>query len=119
MAKPAPPKTIFNDNQPNDVLKALAEEVVVEEPPAPPAAPAAVDPTAVETTESGLKFGWQQEASRPEKDTAPCMHTGVFQARQQVAAHEVGHEWACPCGVLFEVVINAGDKKTLKEKPVG
>lgn len=95
------------------------EHPTPEELPDPVIAPAAIDPAAVETTESGLKYGWQQKATRPEKDKEPCQHTGIFQARRQIAAHEIGHEWACTCGTLFEVVMSAGDKKVLKEKLVG
>lgn len=111
---PKPPKN--EDPSPALVEKEVKKEETLPPPPPAPIPAGPIDPTAVETTESGLKYGWQQEPTRPEKDTAPCMHTGIFQARQQVASHALGHEWVCSCGTTFEVVLNSGAKKTLKEK---
>ena len=82
----------------------------------PPNAPMAVDPTAVGTTDSGLKVGWQHAAVREPKVPGPCSHMGLVQARIQVPEHDLGHEWVCPCGTVFEVAMNSGDKKVLKEK---
>lgn len=84
-----------------------------------PTAPAAIDPTAVgtvETSEGRKKVGWQQAPIRPELTVEPCFHTGIVQARKQVPAYEVGHEWICICGVIFVVHVNRGGKKTLIEK---
>ena len=83
------------------------------------AAPAAIDATAVETVmtvEGEKKYGWQQEPIKPELVAEPCFHTGIVQARKQVPAYEIGHEWICTCGTIFVVHVNRGGKKTLIEK---
>lgn len=87
-----------------------------EEAPAAVVAPAAVDPTAVETTQSGLKFGWQQPAAKEYPGTMHCSHIGTVAARQQLRYQNIGDTWACTCGQIFEVVLNTGGKKILKEK---
>jgi hypothetical protein len=82
-------------------------------------APAAIDATAVDTvdTEEGdKKVGWQVAPVRPELLEEPCFHTAIVQARKQVPAFDVGHEWVCHCGTIFVVHINRGGKKTLVEK---
>lgn len=82
-------------------------------------APAAVDATAVDTvatSEGDKKYGWQNEPVKPELLKEPCFHTGIVQARKQVPAFDVGHEWVCICGTIFVVHVNKGGKKTLVEK---
>lgn len=93
-----------------------AEELAAAEQPT---APAAIDGTAVDTVttiEGEKKVGWQQEPAKPELLKEPCFHTAIVQARKQVPAFEVGHEWVCICGTIFVVHINRGGKKTLVEK---
>ena len=94
-------------------------EPTPEETPSILTAPAAIDATAVETVvtpEGEKKYGWQQAPARPELLAEPCFHTGIVQARKQVPAFEVGHEWVCICGTTFVVHVNRGGKKTLVEK---
>lgn len=86
-----------------------------EEEPVIPEAPAAVDPTAVETTASGKKFGWQQAPVRDTAPHEPCAHMGIVQARKQVPNQDPGHTWVCTCGTEFVVAINSSQKKILKE----
>lgn len=87
-----------------------------EEYPEPIIAPAAIDPTAVDTVIGGKKFGWQDEPNRPFSSPEVCVHIGVVSARAQIVAHDVGHEWICTCGQVFVVTINTGGKKTLTPK---
>lgn len=89
-----------------------------DEIPPVPVAPAALDPAAVETTPSGLKFGWQQPRVRGIEAVDDCFHMALVQARNQVQFQDVGHEWVCTCGAIFDVVMNAGGKKTLKKREV-
>lgn len=88
---------------------------VLEQPPAP-AAPASSVPEAVVTTPSGLKFGWQQAPAKEYPGTMHCNHIGIVAAKQQVRYQEIGDEWACTCGQVFEIILNTGGKKTLKAK---
>ncbi len=87
-----------------------------EEIPEKPDAPAAIDPTAVITTVTGKKYGWQNEPVRIIPNPQACAHVGTIAARAELIVHDIGHEWVCACGQIFEVVINTGGKKTLKEK---
>lgn len=96
--------------------RALGMTAAPSDTPAMPATP--VDPAVVETTPAGLKFGWQQPPVKAPKTPEACLHMAQVQARKQLAYQEVGHEWVCTCGTIFEVVVNAGGKKTLKERKV-
>lgn len=87
-----------------------------EQPPMPPVAPAAVDPAAVETTASGLKFGWQQPPAKEYPSTMHCSHIGTVAAKQQVKFQEIGDTWVCTCGDEFVIALNTGGKKILKAK---
>lgn len=87
--------------------------------PDKPDAPAAIDPTAVVTTGSGKKYGWQNEPVRSIPNPQACAHIGTVAARAELIAHDFGHEWVCDCGKTFVVVLNSGAKKTLKEKEIG
>jgi hypothetical protein len=80
-----------------------------------PKAPASDFPAAVETTASGLKFGWQQPPVSVSPALDICVHMGIVQARKQLPNHAVGHQWVCTCGKLFVVILNAGGKKTFQE----
>lgn len=90
-----------------------------EEEPNVPNAPAAVEATAVETTPSGKKFGWQQAPVRDARPAEPCSHMGIVQARKQIANQDIGHEWVCTCGTEFVVSLNSSGKKILKESNNG
>lgn len=96
---PKPPKVKLENNTPQ--VPAVEEKS------------AAVPPAAVGTT---FKYGWQQPAVRALLDPEPCFHMGIVQARKQIVEHELGHEWVCSCGDVFEVVLNLADKKVLLEK---
>lgn len=83
-------------------------------------APEAVDPAAVETVstpEGDKKYGWQEPADKDFTPKDPCVHMGIVQARKQIVNHELGHEWVCTCGTIFELTLNKGGKATLSEKP--
>lgn len=86
-----------------------------DETPVVPIAPAAVDATAVGTTETGLKYGWQDAPIVEPVEEEICYHMGIVQARKQIPQHELGHEWACTCGQVFKVILNTGGKKVLTE----
>lgn len=83
--------------------------------PKMPKAPASDFPAAVETTASGLKYGWQQPPTATSPVLDVCVHMGIVQARKQLPNHAVGHQWVCTCGKLFVVILNAGGKKTFQE----
>jgi hypothetical protein len=146
MAKPQPPKLQLPKVDPPPIVEEVVDEVVnvtpeteeakvdqpqdapteldepqiptPEEEPNVPDAPAATDPTAVETTASGKKFGWQQAPVRKTAPVEDCFHMGLVQARRQIANQDVGHEWVCTCGTEFEVTMNSSGKKILKPKEV-
>lgn len=116
-------RTASRHGEPEEVFPQTVEtpEPAHPEPedyPQPPVAPAAIDPTAVDTVIGGKKYGWQNEPVRLIAESMACVHLGRVAASLQLVAHEIGHEWICACGAVFVVKLNAGGKKvlTLKEE---
>lgn len=58
---------------------------------------------------NATRSGWQQPAR-----TAKCAHLGVLFASLGAYAHDVGHEWVCPCGKRFVVRQATVEGRTIK-----